>query len=162
MRYFLTPQRFEEISLLVQSAQRSVTNTVTSGFESGAEQDGHHDEGYQLSLRQAEVDDSILKNLAEVLRNAEIVNPKEQNETVAIASGVIVLQPNGEQLRCVLEGYVLNNLPGMRISIHSPLGKAILGAKKGEKREVNLHGKKVLVTIEEILPPSQAENIYIL
>jgi transcription elongation GreA/GreB family factor len=159
MRYLFTPKRFSELQSLVAELKKAANESAKRGFESGLEQDGHHDEGYQLSLRETAVNDRRVGDLEEVCRNAEITVPVEQSETVRFGNGVEIIYPNGEKLRYILEGYVLDFSKNY-ISINSPFGSAIIGAKKGEKRSFSAGGRTITVIVGEIFPPSRADELY--
>jgi len=47
MRYPFTPQRLAQLELMIDKLKEQTDHAARSGFESGSEQDGHHDEGYQ-------------------------------------------------------------------------------------------------------------------
>jgi len=159
MRYLFTPKHFSELQSLIAELKKAANESVKRGFESASEQDGHHDEGYQLSLRETAVNDRRLRDLAEICRNAEVVVPVEQSETVRFGNGVEIIYPNGEKLRYILEGYVLDSSKNY-ISINSPLGSAIIGAKKGEKRTFSIEGRTITVIVGEIFPPSYVDALY--
>ena len=156
MRYFFTPKRFADLKAMVQRARKKADDIAGSGYQSGAEQDGHHDEGYQLSLRETFVHDSIANNLATVLANAEIVEPVEQNGSVQFGNMVEIIYQDGDTENYLIESFVL---PGSEnsLSMDSPLGKAILGAKSGETISFIADSRKITVTIGQIFPPSSCK-----
>ena len=156
MRHFFTPKKFAELRVMVEKTKKIADDIVGSGFQSGAAQDGHHDEGYQLSLREIVVHDSMANNLAAVLANAEVVQPAEQNEAVYFGNAVEIIYQDGDKEKYLIESFVL---PGSEnsLSMNSPLGKAILGARSGERRNFVIDGRDITVTIGQIFPPSSSE-----
>jgi len=100
-----------------------------------------------------------LGELENLLVNAQVVDLEEQNEIAGLGTGVILEYEDRNISKFILEGFSVEVLEG-RVSIHSPLGKAILGAKEGEKRIFRVGENKRIVTIKRILPPSLAETIF--
>lgn len=113
------------------------------------------------------VEEMKLRGLIEGIKNlimcAQVIEPEEQDVVVRIGNGVIIeiIEHEDEStlrfLGFVLEGYTRDSDDG-RVSIFSPLGKLILGAKKGEKRVLSLKNGKRVVCIKQIFPPSKAEE----
>jgi len=157
MRYPFTPQRLAQLELIIDEAKKQADHAAKSGFESGSEQDGHHDEGYQLSLRETAVLDTRLRNLVDILRNAEIVVPVEQDQQVRFGNGVELIYKNGDASRLIVEGYVFDSAEN-RLSILSPLGRAIIGAKPGDEVSFTVSGRTITVIVCKIFSPSQAEK----
>jgi len=158
MKYILTPQRLAQLELMIGELKKRADHAARSGFESGSEQDGHHDEGYQLSLRETTLLDTQLRNLVDIRCNAEIVVPVEQDQQVRFGNGVELLYKNGEVSRSIMEGYVFGSAEN-RISIHSPLGRAIIEAKPGDVVSFTVGGRTITVTVRKIFLPSQAEKL---
>lgn len=157
MKYPLTPQRFAQLESMITEAKEKADQAARSGYESGSEQDGHHDEGYQLSLQQTAMLDKRLRDLIEIRRNAEIVTPVEQDQQVQFGNGVELIYPNGEVTRFIMEGYVFGSSEN-RLSIHSPLGRAIIGAKQGDEVSFKVGDRTITVVVGKIFLPSQAEK----
>ena len=76
-----------------------------------------------------------------------------------IGTGIIIEYEDGAIGKHILEGYMVNVSEG-RISIYSPLGKALLGAQEREKRILKIENVKKIITIQKIFPPSAAETIF--
>jgi len=157
MRYLFTPQGLAQLELMIDNLKKQIDHAARSGFESGSEQDGHHDEGYQLSLREIAVLDTQIRDLINIRRNAEVVVPVEQDQQVRFGNGVELIYENGEVLRLIVEGYVFNSAEN-RLSIRSPLGQAIIGAKAGDKVSFTVGNRTITVIVKKIVPPSQAEE----
>jgi len=157
MKYPFTPQQLTQLELMINEAKKQADHAARSGFESGSEQDGHHDEGYQLSLRETVVLGTQLRNLVDIRRNAEIVVPIEQDQQVCFGNGVELIYENSEVLRLIVVGYVFGSAEN-RLSIHSPLGRAIIGAKLGDKVNFTVGSRTITVTVGRIFFPSQVEE----
>ena len=83
--------------------------------------------------------EQLIAELEQKLRNAKIINDKEIDlETVQIGNIVKVRDLEfKEDITYTIVGSTEVNLAENKISNESPLGKALLGAKKGETVEVN-------------------------
>jgi len=98
-------------------------------------------------------------DLREILDHCVIAEIKEQSSTVQIGNGVVVKYPDGLTRKFVLDGFVFNSPVVERVSVNSPLGQAILGAKIGETRFFDVNEKTLQITITNIIPPSKAEKV---
>lgn len=80
-----------------------------------------------------------ITELENKLRNAKIINEKEiDTETVQIGNSVKVHDVEfDEDIEYTIVGSTEVSLAENKISNESPLGKALLGAKKGDKVEVH-------------------------
>lgn len=157
MKYLFTPQRIAQLESMITEAREKADQAARSGYESSAGQDGHHDEGYQLSLQQTAMLDRRLRDLIDVRRNAEIVIPVEQDQQVQFGNGVELVYSNGNLSRFVVEGYVFGSSKNS-FSLHSPLGRAIVGAKRGDEVSFNVDDRIITVVVKKIFFPSQAER----
>lgn len=157
MQYTLTVKDYSKLEELISVFREQGNTSAKEGYESGAAQDGHHDEGYQLSLRETALHDRRIRELEEIRNNCKVVEAEEQDKVVKIGNIVFLEYPDGRNIKAILCGYPFGQTVYLsEISISSPIGKAIMGAKKGEIRQVNVGGKKISVTVTEILFPSQA------
>jgi len=157
MKYLFTPQRLAELESMIAEVKKKADQAARIGYESASEQDGHHDEGYQLSLQQTAMLDRRLRDLVDVRRNTEIVTPAEQDQQVQFGNGVELVYPNGEVARFIVEGYVFGSSKN-RLSIHSPLGRAITGAKRGDEVSFKVDDRTITVIVGKISLPNQAER----
>lgn len=150
-----------QVNLLVRAIEknRKTGNEIaTSGYLSGAEQDGHHDEGYQLSLRETAVHDQRVSELERMFGNKLIVEPINQEEVVLIGNGVSVQFKGGEEMHFILVAHIFEPYSGGLISLSSPLGKAILGKKTGDTVRV---GNGQEISIQKITNPSEASSVWL-
>ena len=97
-----------------------------------------------------------LSELQNLRYNAQIIEPEEQNEVVRIGNGVVVEYEDGDILEFILDGYVITPSKN-RVSIHSPLGRILQGARKGEERILYVGKIKRVVKVKEIYSPSVAK-----
>jgi len=157
-KYIFTRRGYEALIKLIKKIEGILKQTIKAKAEAGSGQDGWHDEGFKIGVSEEMMWSQRLGELEELCRNAEVIEPIEQNEFVNLGTGVILKYENGETSKFILEGYNVEGFEG-RLSIHSPLGQAIWGAKKGERRYLRIGKNEKMVTIQEILPPSKAEGL---
>lgn len=69
---------------------------------------------------------------------------------VVIGSYVTLIFDNGKQARYKIVGLMETDPRKNYISYESPLGAAIFGAKKGEKRKFKIDGRRMLVRVLNI------------
>ncbi len=122
---------------------REIANeSVKQGAEaSGSAGDGHHDEGYQLSMRETWKDDSIANKLEESLSQTVPFCPiEEQSDTVQIGS-LIVLDND--------QKFVVDTVAYGKGVISNPI---VFGKKVGDKL-----GKFI---IKKILSVKEAEKFF--
>lgn len=158
--YIFTRKGYEVLADLIRKTEERLEKTIKAKTEAGSGQDGWHDEGFKRGTEEEMMWSKRLGELQNIYANAQIVDPKEQNDIVSLGTGVVLEYENGDIFNLILEGFAIELLEG-RVSIHSPLGKTILGAREGEKRTFEIGGSKKTITIKKILPPSVAENIFL-
>ncbi len=96
-----------------------------------------------------------ISQMEETIRRARVIDPKDiSTEQVALYTRVVVKDLN-RQLR---QEYTLvsqeeSDFRQMKISVTSPVGKALLGKKVGEVVEINVPAGVLKYEILEIKPP---------
>jgi transcription elongation factor GreA len=153
----ITPAEVTKLRDLIREATDKTTNVIREGFESGASQDGHHDEGYQLSKRQGAVADRRATELHAILNSAKIVTPVEQSAEVRLGN-VVHLHMGNERRAITICGYAGVYQTSGFVSVASPLGRALLGKKVGDSVEADLPQGRVEIEVLEIFPPSAAKT----
>jgi transcription elongation factor GreA len=157
--YVFTEREYSQLLRLIAEAKKRTDQAATDGYESGAEQDGHHDESYQLSLRETALHDRRVSELEEIRNTAKVVVPTEQADRVLLGNVVDVEYKGGQRLKVIICGCSLSSTENpsyQEVSIKSPLGRALLGAREGETREFDIGTKRSSVKVLTIYPPSAA------
>lgn len=157
--YIFTQKGYEALLKKVRETKELLNQAIRLKSEAGSGQDGWHDEGFKLGVTEETMWDKRLIELQDLCSNAQVIDPKEQNDIVGLGTGVILEYEDGSTFKFILEGYAVEMLEG-RVSIHSPLGRTILGAKEGEKRSFQVGATKKTVMVKKILPPSMAETLF--
>ncbi len=131
--------------------------TDEKGF-SGNGPDAWHDEGHKIALVDEMMWSQRLGEMQVILSQASLIEPEEQKQKVRIGNGVRVEFEDGTEKGFIIDGYLVSiSVP--RISIYSPLGRALVGKEEGDSCELEISGKKRVVTIMEIIMPSEAERL---
>jgi len=94
-----------------------------------------------------------LGELAYKLSRADIIDPDTLSKDRAVFSSLVVLEniDTGENVEYRLVGPDESNIDKGRISVSSPLGKAIIGKKPGDEINLQTPGGKRVYELLEIL-----------
>jgi transcription elongation GreA/GreB family factor len=157
-RNILTRQEYIELQQSMDDLNKKYKEIIKEGYQSGAEQDGHHDEGFQLSKGTSEVYLRQINSLRSLLRDADIIEPEEQDATVRLGNGVIARYSDGTILKFVMSGYIGESLE-FKISVYSELGRLLLGKKKGSVIKIKLPDGPERIVIEKIFLPSKINDM---
>lgn len=98
-------------------------------------------------------EDRIIRNLADTVRDAVVIVVKEQSETVAIGTTVIV-DIDGEERLYTIGAENESLLEDSLIVYNCPIGQAIFEKRVGDSTKITIRGKEVTIIIKEIRPPS--------
>ncbi|MDD5606639.1 MAG: GreA/GreB family elongation factor [Candidatus Pacebacteria bacterium] len=153
-KYIVTEKEYKEIGERIKKLEIELREVMKEKGSVGSEVDSWHDEGFKLAVMQQHRLSKRLGELEDLFMKLEIIEPKEQKEQVYFGTGVEIEYDNGEIFKFILVGYQITN-DGEKVSIYSPLGQAILGAKVGERRIFQVGEKIIKVTIKKILSPSE-------
>lgn len=99
---------------------------------------------------QAFVEGEILR-LETILRNAEVIEDGGKSETVVLGSRVTVVEKGtSDKEEFLVVGSAEANPQIGKISHESPLGKALMGAKVGDKVKVQAPAGEIIFVIKSI------------
>lgn len=90
-----------------------------------------------------------IKEIEEILKNAEVVEDNHNNHEVSLGSTVTV-KTEGKQESFLLVGEYESDPLQKKLSVTSPIGKALLGQKIGNTVEVEVPAGKITYKILEI------------
>ena len=159
MTYFVTAKTFEKLRGMRDAAAAAANSAATQGYQAGAEQDGYHDEGFQLGRKESEFSGSRYNQLNAILKDCQVVTPEEQANEVQLGNGVVLEFKKDDYLCAVVEGAAFTMGEVEVISSKSALGLAIMGAQVGQSRNYNIRGRAATVIIKKIFPPSAAYEL---
>ena len=156
--YVFTTRGYKILQECIRKVEDKLSEATKSKSEAGAGQDTWHDEGFKLGIVDEMMWSKRLTELKKIFLSAQLVQPEEQNEKVMIGVGVIVEHEDGTIANYIIDGYLVKS-EDKRISVYSPLGKALLEAKEGDKRVMVIGNRKKVIFLKKIFPPSVAEKI---
>ena len=149
----LTPEGLDklkqEIEYLSTTKRREVAERIKEAREFGdisenSEYDDAKNEQAMLEARIATLEDK--------LRSASVIDAKElKNDVVRVGSQVQVKDAAGKSLTYTIVGSTEADPSANRLSNESPVGKALVGRKKGDAVVVQLpNGKQRELTVTKI------------
>ncbi len=149
--HYLSKEKFEELEeelvLLKGTKRKEIAEALEFAKSLG---DLSENAEYQEAREnQAALEDRISK-LETILKHSEIL--KDHHATMVELGSKIVVQKEGtpEPLAFSIVGSEEASLIEHKLSNESPIGKALLGKKKGEKATVSTPKGKVIYTIVDI------------
>lgn len=118
-----------------------------------AEEGDSFDESPEYAVVKAEQTfvESEIKRLELLLQTAQIIEQAENYEEVNFGSWVMITEKSSQQEECyqLLDSAEANPNEG-RISIESPLGQALLGARVGDKIKVKAPDGEIIFIVRAI------------
>lgn len=148
--YHLTKERLEELKkeleTLKKEGRREITERLKRAKEYG---DLSENSEYNDAKESQEKLESRIFELEQTVRNAVLIKKTAQKEKVDIGS-TIEAQKSGKNLEYTIVGSKEANPETSLISNESPLGKAFLGKKIGDKIEIDTPNGKVIYKIIKI------------
>ncbi|MTI82171.1 MAG: transcription elongation factor GreA [Firmicutes bacterium] len=138
-----------ELENLKTVKRREVAQRIKQAIEFG---DISENSEYEDAKNEQAFIEGRIVTLEKMLRNAKVIEGNDQKETVSIGSTVILkdLEFNDE-VEYTIVGSVEADPDTNKISNESPVGKAILGHKKGEVVEVNVPAGALKYEIVDII-----------
>jgi transcription elongation factor GreA len=110
----------------------------------------HDNAAFETLVRKEQMILSNIKNLRDIINTAEIMEEKSGGEKVGIGSVVAVKFEDDREVEYKIVGLFESDPTKNHISYETPLGSALMGAKKGQKREFLARGEKKVVEVLEI------------
>lgn len=157
-KYIFTQKGYDVLKETIENTAKILAKVTRDKANAGSDQDGWHDEGFKIGVADEMMWGKRLSELQTIMQNATIVSPEEQNKVVKFGNGITIQYQDGSIFSFILGGYNIGIQDEAKpeISIYSPLGKTVLGAKIKETR----HFQKSSVRIKKILPPLKADEIF--
>jgi transcription elongation factor GreA len=135
---YLTKEKFEELTKKLEELKTVKRKEVAESLEYAKSLGdlSENAEYHEARENQANIEDQILR-LEAMLKSAVIVS-MHHSEAVGIGSVVnIEKQKDKSKSKFKIVGSEEANLAESKLSIHSPLGSAMIGKKKGDSFKVN-------------------------
>ena len=149
--HFLTPEGKarleEELEFLLKVRRPELADHIRIAREDG---DLTENAGYDAAKEeQAHVEGRIL-TLENILKNAQIIEKKGNSGTVVVGSQVTVQEDGYDPETFHIVGSAEVNPQQGRISNKSPLGRALLGKRKGDEVQVNTPNGVTVFTVIQV------------
>ena len=142
----LTKEGYERLQADIVHEKERLEEATRILRELTGTSDDYDDSGLEEAKREKARIELRLDNLEDQVARAEIISASKKADKADLGS-VIKLQPKGKktaleiQLVSPIESSVIDNdIP--KVSDESPLGKAVMGSKKGDTIKVDIGGKK--------------------
>lgn len=127
------------------------------GEAAGPSCDWHDNFGYEDAKRRLEMESQILQGLTSELYDVQLITPLEQSSQIKIGV-TATIKVDGNPREVTVGGYGEFDADRGLISYNSPIGRAIMGLQKEQETFATIGGKQVLISIEQICPPSHRYN----
>ncbi len=129
----------EELNHLITVGREEVADRLHRAFEDGQDDDFVDNAELEAARNAQSFLEGRIKELEEITKNYQIIeNNGEPHESVRVGDWVVVSEDGyDEEERYMLVGAAEADPTNGRISNESPLGVALLGAKKGDVVRVN-------------------------
>ena len=136
----LTPEGLDklkqEIEYLSTTKRREVAERIKEAREFG---DISENSEYDDAKNEQAMLEARIAQLEERLRSAQVVDAKDiSNDVVRIGTTVHVKDEKGKSQPFTIVGSAEADIKSGKLSNESPVGKALMGRKRGETVEVNL------------------------
>lgn len=150
---YLTPEGYKNLENrlrhLLEVRRAEVAERLRQALEEGGDLT-ENAEYEDAKNEQAFVEGEIIR-LETILRSAEVIEVNGNSDTVVIGSRVTVVEKGTDDSEVFhLVGSAEAQPSEGKISSESPLGKALLGAKVGDKVKVNAPDGVIVFVIEAI------------
>lgn len=123
----------QELSFLKNQKRLEIADRIKSAREVGGMEENSE---YNAALDELNSTEVRISELERVLRDAKVINHQLQSDDIVTLGSVVKVEMDGEQDEFTIVGRVEANPSKKRISNESPVGTALLGAKKGDVVEV--------------------------
>lgn len=137
-----------ELDMLIEVRRPELAEKLTEAVAQGdlKENADYHDAKEQLAFVEGRI-----KYLENVLRSAEIISNGGGSDVVTVGSRVTIVEDgeDDEEVYTIVGAAEANPDDG-KISHVSPIGSALLGAKKGDKVRVQTPGGSIIFKVKKI------------
>ena len=146
----VTKERLEEFKAELEQLKNVKRNEVAQRLKQAKEYGdlSENSEYAEAREEQASVETRIAE-LEDLLKNMEIVTKTKGSDTVRVGSTITVKKAGKEMAYSIVGSYDADPLAG-KVSDESPLGKAFIGKKVGDKVNVEAPAGKVTYEILKI------------
>lgn len=133
-KFFITKETFEKLKKEYEELQRIRTTKLQKEVPQFLHSEDL-DADYLIFREDMSILEAKILEIENILKNAALIVPPPKKERDKIFPGAIVTlkNPKGEKIKFSLVGNLEANPKEGKISVNSPLGKALLGKKVGDE-----------------------------
>lgn len=145
----MTQEAYDELNRELESRianlRKEIADEIAAARELGDLSENH---AYTVAMERKEMNENRILEIEDILAVAKIVEAIKTDSFVNVGETVEIQNSENKQKRIVTlvgseESKTANSLEG-KISIDSPIGKALSGSRVSDIVEVNLPNKKVI------------------
>lgn len=150
MGKFITEEGHKKIEEELEKRKIEIRQSIASAIKEAKEQgDLSENAEYSEAKRQQAENEARIAELEFLLKESTVVKYEGPSSGAQMGSRVKV-KSGGSEMEFQIVGSNEANPAEMKISNESPMGKAFMGHKKGEKVEVNTPGGKMKYEILDV------------
>lgn len=150
MTKFITEEGLKKIKEELENRRVTLRQNIANAIKEAKEQgDLSENAEYSEAKRQQAENETRIAELEFMLKDSTVVSYAGNSGTVQMGSKVKV-KFNGSEMEFQIVGSNEANPGEMKISNESPMGKAFVGRKKGEKVDVNTPSGIIKYTILDV------------
>lgn len=150
-KQFLTPDGFKKLKEELKQLRELSRTTVAAKMKDACDM-GNVLENvvFDAAVEEQTYIDNKIQEIEDILANAQIVTKDKESENTVVIGSKVVVEFEGKEDVFTIVGSAESDPTNRLISNESPVGKALLGAKLGDKVKVETPIFKVTYTIKEI------------
>lgn len=150
MTRYITKEGLKKIQDELERRKVIIRQKIAQAIKEAKEQgDLSENAEYTEAKQQQNENESKISELEMIIKNSKIIEHNENTLVVNVGSCVRV-RVNGKEMEFQIVGSNEADPANFKISNESPIGKALLGKKKGEKVSVETPMGKTIYTLLEI------------
>ena len=134
MTQYISKEKLKELKEKLQKLQTTERFAIAEKLKKAKE---HGDLSENFEYSQAKDDQNALEReileLEQIIRNASVITKSRHKNEVAVGHTVVLKTKKGDKMEYMIVGSHDADPSNARISNTSPIGKALLGKKVGEK-----------------------------
>lgn len=129
----------DELNYLRKDAREALADRLHNAFQDGQDDDFVENAELEAARNELSFLEGRIQDLEDILNNYQLIDESsDPHETVRVGDWITVVEEGfDEEERYHLVGPAEADPANGRISVESPLGKALLGAKAGNSVKVN-------------------------
>ena len=138
----------EELTELVEEKLPKVVKRIAVARDKG---DLSENTEYQNAKEDKEIIDARISEIEEVLKRAEVVSKTRSKTQIGLGSEVVITSVDkGNKMKITLVGEFEGDVDEGKISVVSPIGRALLGKKQGDEVAVEAPMGEIIYVVKSV------------